>query len=145
MDSLAWVDKTYQKKHATDPSNTLRTGYYDNLSQWEIHTRAEKKKHPEPKKSASDFIARSVRKGAISVAIYAASFLPVVGRFVLPAASFYSLQHAAGVGPAGIVFFVGLFIRRRYIVMLLQSYFASRSLVRELVRKSRNKKKEYIA
>jgi len=132
MDSLGWVDKTYMRKHAEDPASTLRMEYYPNLVQWGEHTKGLKEDR-DPRKPATEFIARSLKKAGISVAIYGASFLPVVGRFVLPTASFYSLQNAAGVGPAAAVFFIGIFVRRRYVIIFLQAYFASRSLTRELV------------
>jgi uncharacterized protein involved in cysteine biosynthesis len=52
---------------------------------------------------------------------------------VLPAASFYTFNKVVGLGPAAIVFGTGLFLPRRYLVIFLQSYFASRSLMRELL------------
>lgn len=57
----------------------------------------------------------------------------VVVRFVLPAASFYSLNKAAGLVPAGVVFSLGLLLPRRWMVVFLQGYFASRGLMRELL------------
>jgi hypothetical protein len=62
------------------------------------------------------------------------SFLPVIGRFVLPAASFYTFQHSVGTQPALAIFGTSIFLPRRYLVTFLQSYFSSRSLMRELVR-----------
>ena len=83
--------------------------------------------------AASMFVYRFARKGAISLAIFAASYLPVVGRFVLPAASFWTFNKAVGLGPAAIIFGTGVVLPRRYLVIFLQSYFASRSLMRELL------------
>lgn len=80
------------------------------------------------------FLMRFGKKAGISLAVFALSYVPYVGRLVLPAASFYTFKSVAGWGPAGIVFGTGIFLPRRYLVIFLQSYFASRSLMRELVR-----------
>jgi hypothetical protein len=79
------------------------------------------------------FLMRFGRKAGISLAVFALSYVPYVGRFVLPAASFYTFQKVGGLGPAAIVFGTGIFLPRRYLVIFLQSYFSSRSLMRELV------------
>lgn len=52
---------------------------------------------------------------------------------MLPAASFFTFNRVVGLGPAAIVFGTGLFLPRRYLIIFLQSYFASRSLMRELL------------
>lgn len=44
-----------------------------------------------------------------------------------------TLSRAAGLGPGLIVFGTGMFLPRRYLVIFIQSYFSSRSLMRELV------------
>ena len=79
------------------------------------------------------FLLRFGKKAAISLAIFALSYVPYVGRLVLPAASFYTFNSVVGLGPAAIVFGTGVFLPRRYLVIFLQSYFASRSLMRELL------------
>lgn len=56
-----------------------------------------------------------------------------MGRLVLPAASFYTFNKAVGLGPASVIFGTGVFLPRKYLVIFLQSYFASRSLMRELL------------
>ncbi len=81
------------------------------------------------------FLMRFGKKAGISLAIFALSYVPVVGRLVLPAASFYTFKSVAGLGPAAVVFGTGILLPRRYLVIFLQSYFASRSLMRELVRR----------
>lgn len=81
------------------------------------------------------FLMRFGKKAGLSLAIYALSYVPYIGRLVLPAASFYTFSSVVGLGPAGIIFGTGIFLPKRYLVMFLQSYFASRSLMRELVRK----------
>ncbi|KAI9052554.1 hypothetical protein LZ554_003897 [Drepanopeziza brunnea f. sp. 'monogermtubi'] len=79
------------------------------------------------------FLMRFGRKAGISLAVFTLSYIPYVGRLVLPAASFYTFNSVAGLGPAAVVFGTGIFLPKRYLVIFLQSYFSSRSLVRELL------------
>lgn len=79
------------------------------------------------------FAVRFARKAAISLAVFALSYVPYLGRFVLPAASFYTFNKAVGLGPAALIFGTGIFFPRRYLVIFLQTYFGSRSLMRELL------------
>ena len=131
MDSLAWVDQTYVQKHKTEDPNTLRAMYYPNLRLYP--TRGDTSKHKAPTDAALAFLFRFGRRATISLAIYMLSYLPLIGRFVLPAASFYTFNRAVGPVPATIIFGAGVFLPRRYLVVFLQSYFSSRSLMRELV------------
>lgn len=131
MDSLRWVDMTYVQKHKSEDPKTLRAMYYPNLVLYSTHGESAQKKSPMD--AALMFLARYGRRAGISLAIYFLSFLPVVGRFVLPAASFYTFNKAVGPVPAGIIFGSGLFVPKRYLVRFLQAYFSSRSLMRELV------------
>lgn len=131
MDSLNWVDKTYVQKHKHEDPTKLRDMYYPNLKMYKVsdgstHTTS-------TAEAISMFLYRFARKGAISLAVFALSYLPIVGRFVLPAASFYTFNNAVGLGPASVIFGTGIFLPKRYIVIFLQSYFASRSLMRELL------------
>ena len=135
MDSLAWVDQTYIQKHKTEDPNTLRLMYYPNLRLYSTH--GDTSKHKAPMDAAFAFLFRFGRRAAISLAIYMLSYLPLVGRFVLPAASFYTFNRAVGPIPATIIFGAGVFLPRRYLVVFLQSYFSSRSLMRELVRRKK--------
>ncbi|KAM7197171.1 hypothetical protein V8F20_006720 [Naviculisporaceae sp. PSN 640] len=132
MDSLRWVDTTYVEKHRNeqDPSR-LRAMYYPNLRQYSVKDGSTNSSSTA--EALSMFVYRFVRKGAISLAVFALSYLPYVGRFVLPAASFYTFNKAVGLGPAAIIFGTGVVLPRRYLVIFLQSYFASRSLMRELL------------
>ncbi|KAI8248993.1 hypothetical protein K4K58_011170 [Colletotrichum sp. SAR11_239] len=131
MDSLNWVDRTYVQKHKHDDPNHLRDMYYPNLKQYKV---SDGSTHSTSTAEAvSMFLYRFARKGAISLAIFALSYVPVVGRFVLPAASFYTFNKAVGLGPASVIFGTGIFLPKRYLVIFLQSYFASRSLMRELL------------
>ncbi len=133
MDSLRWVDQTYIQKHRSEDPTNLRSMYYPNLSMYSTHGELEKKQ----KRSTIDGVVialkRYSRKAAISLTVYALTFSPVVGRFVLPAASFYTFNNAVGPIPAAVVFGSGLFLPKRYMVSFLQTYFASRSLMRQLL------------
>jgi hypothetical protein len=132
MDSLAWVDKTYSQKHAAENPADLRAMYYPNLKQYDAHGNANKKKR-DPYQAFQLFAMKVGRKAAISLAVYCLSLLPKVGHLVLPAASFYTFNKAVGWQPAVVVFGSGLFLPKRYLIMFLQSYFSSRTLMRELV------------
>ncbi|KAI9822290.1 MAG: hypothetical protein M1827_000008 [Pycnora praestabilis] len=131
MDSLQWVDKTYYQKHESDDPKKLRATYYPNLRMYATH--GSTSSHKSPMDAGLMFLTRFGRRAGISLAIYALSHLPLVGRFVLPAASFYTLNNAAGPIPAAVIFGGGIFLPRRYLVVFLQSYFSSRSLMRELL------------
>lgn len=131
MQSLEWVDLTYVQKHRQDNPKDLRAMYYPTLKLY--HAEDKQTKGHGTKEAISIFLYRYLRKGAISLAVFGLSYLPVVGRFVLPAASFFTFNKAVGLGPAAMVFGTGIFLPRRYLVIFLQSYFASRSLVRELL------------
>lgn len=132
MASLSWVDQTYMQKHKhdADPSR-LRAAYYPSLR---LYRPTDGRTHSSSTaESVSLFVYRFARKGALSLAVFGASYLPYVGRFVLPAASFWTFNRAVGLGPASVIFGTGVLLPRRYLVIFLQSYFASRSLVRELL------------
>jgi Etoposide-induced protein 2.4 (EI24) len=133
MDSLQWVDQTYVQKHKSDDPTTLRAMYYPTLKMYSTHGELEKKE----KRTVFDGVllqlTRYGRRAGISLAIYALTFVPVVGRFVLPAASFYTFNKAVGPVPAATVFAFGLVIPKRYMVSFLQTYFSSRSLMRQLL------------
>ena len=132
MDSLQWVDQTYTEKHKSEDPTTLRPMYHSNLRMYS--TQGETSKPRRPKDAALIFLTRYGRKAATSLFIYVLSFTPIVGRFVLPAASFYALNKTLGTLPASIIFSSGIFLPRRYLILFLQSFFASRSLMRDLVR-----------
>lgn len=131
MESLRWVDVTYVQKHKHDDPKELRDMYYPNLRQYS--TRDGSTHTTSTAEAISMFLYRFSRKAAISLAVYLMSYLPVVGRFVLPAASFYTFNQAVGLGPASVIFGTGIFLPRRYLVIFLQTYFSSRSLMRELL------------
>lgn len=132
MDSLRWVDTTYVQKHKHDQDPTkLRAMYYPNLRQYP--KRDGSTQTSSTAEALSKFLFRFARKGLISLAVFGASYLPRVGWLVLPAASFWTFNKAVGLGPASLIFGTGVLLPRRYLVIFLQSYFASRSLMRELL------------
>jgi hypothetical protein len=133
MDSLKWVDQTYIQKHKSEDPAHLRSMYYPNLSMYSTHGEIEKKEKRSTIDGVLIALKRYSRKAVISLAVYALTFLPVVGKFVLPAASFYTFNNAVGPIPAAVVFGSGLFLPKRYMVSFLQTYFASRSLMRQLL------------
>lgn len=131
MESLQWVDSTYISKHKSEDPHQLRAMYYPTLKMYDTHVRVKQEKNPQ--QGVQLFAQRFARKAAISLGIYALSFVPYIGPFVLPAASFYTFNKSVGWQPAVVVFGVGLILPKRFLVMFLQSYFSSRSLMRELV------------
>ena len=136
MDSLAWVDQTYVQKHQGENPDDLRAMYYPNLKMYdEVHTDKAKiaGKQKNPYDAMTAFLYRFGRKAAISLAVYLATFIPYVGTFVLPAVSFYTFNKAVGTPAAVVIFGSGLVMPKKYLVMFLQSYFSSRSMMRELV------------
>lgn len=131
MDSLAWVDYTYYQKHKNEDPSTLRQPYHENLKKYSLrdgttHTKS-------TAEALTLLLTRRAKKAGISLAVFALSYTPYVGRFVLPAASFYTFNQSVGPGPALLIFGTGVFLPRRYLVIFLQSYFTSRSLMRELL------------
>ncbi|KUI71874.1 hypothetical protein VM1G_07851 [Cytospora mali] len=131
MESLKWVDTTYVQMHKHDDPKNLREMYYPNMRQYT--PRDGSTSTSSTAEAISMFLYRFARKALISMAVYSLSYLPVVGRFVLPAASFYTFNAAVGLGPASVLFGTGIFLPRRYLVIFLQTYFSSRSLMRELL------------
>ncbi|KAL8949434.1 MAG: hypothetical protein Q9222_004457 [Ikaeria aurantiellina] len=131
MDSLQWVDQTYIQKHKSEDPKNLRAMYYPNLRMYSTH--GDTSKHKAPMDAVLAFLYRYGRRAAMSLGIYLLTYIPVVGRFVLPAASFYTFNNAVGPIPATIIFGSGIFVPKRYLVIFLQSYFSSRSLMRELL------------
>lgn len=136
MQSIQWVDITYVKKHESEDPSSLRALYYPNLK---LYRRGKGAMNTGAARSSKSwdplirFLTRFARKSLISLAIFALSYTPLVGRFVLPAVSFYTFNKAVGTGPALVIFGSGIFLPRRYLIIFLQTYFSSRSLMRELL------------
>lgn len=133
MDSLMWVDQTYIQKHKSEDPTNLRSMYYPNLSKYSTHGELEKKQRRSVLDGVVVALKRYSRRALISLTVYSLTFLPVAGKFVLPAASCYTFNNAVGPIPAAVVFGSGLFLPKRFMVSFLQTYFASRSLMRQLL------------
>ncbi|KAI1739037.1 formamidase [Xylaria scruposa] len=131
MDSLRWVDMTYVSKHKHENPDDLRDMYYPNLRQYKQRDGSTHSKSSA--EAFTMFVWRFARKAFISLAVFALSYVPYIGKLVLPAASFYTFNKAVGLGPAAVIFGTGIFLPKRYLVIFLQTYFASRSLMRELL------------
>lgn len=131
MESLRWVDTTYIQKHQSDDPKGLRAMYYPNLRMYS--TKGNMGTSKPVAQALVAFAKRYSRRVGMWLGIYLLSLLPVVGRFVMPAASFYTFNKAVGPAPAAVIFGSGLVLPRRFLIVFLHSYFASRSLMRELV------------
>ena len=128
MESLEWVDRTYMAKHQSDDPTDLRAMYYPNLKLWRAD-RPDKK----PMDGLLAFLQRYGKKAGISLTVLLLSYIPYIGRFVMPALSFYYFRTAVGPKPAVAVFASGIVLPRRYLVRFLQMYFSSRTMMRELL------------
>src|SRR5277367_2315432 len=111
MDSLAWVDQTYLQKHRSEDPSSLREMYYANLRKYS--TRDGTTHSKSTAEAVTMFLMRFGKKAGLSMAVFALSYMPYVGRLVLPAASFYTFKSVAGLGPAAVVFGTGMFLPRR--------------------------------
>ncbi|RMJ23628.1 Transmembrane protein UsgS [Aspergillus sp. HF37] len=131
MQSLQWVDTTYVQKHKSEDPSTLRAMYYPNMAMYSTKGGVGVSK-PVPE-ALMLFLRRYGRKVGTLLGVYLVSLLPVVGRFVMPAASFYTFRKSVGTTPAAVIFGTGLVLPQRFLVTFLHSYFASRSLMRELL------------
>lgn len=79
------------------------------------------------------FLRRSLRRSAFSMGLYFLSFVPVLGRLVMPVASFYSFNNVVGTPTAVAIFAVGYTLPRRFMVKFITVFWGGRSLVRELL------------
>lgn len=132
MQSIQWVDTTYIQKHKSEDPDTLRAMYFPSLVMFPT------KGGPHSSRPKSDmiksFVNRYGKKMGMLLAVYFLSMIPVIGRFVTPAASFYTFRSHVGTAPAAVIFGAGLILPKTFIIRFLHTYFASRSLMRELVR-----------
>ena len=132
MQSLEWSDKMYIGKHAHDDPTTqpLRPLYYNSLA---LYARNSPSYSTE---RFTKFIRRTLKRLMLGIVLLLLSMVPVIGRFVFPAAGFYSLYHALGedLVLAGIIGGVGLllFPKRTYVI-LVQGWLSTRALTRELL------------
>ncbi|CAL5866289.1 uncharacterized protein PFLUO_LOCUS496 [Penicillium psychrofluorescens] len=131
MQSIQWVDSTYIQKHKSEDPDTLRAMYYPHLIQYS--TKGKTGGSRPVAEALMAFANRYAKKIGLILGVYLLSLLPIVGRFVMPAASFYTFRDHVGTVPAAAIFGAGLILPKRFIVMFLHTYFASRSLMRELL------------
>ncbi|KAJ5210609.1 hypothetical protein N7491_010416 [Penicillium cf. griseofulvum] len=131
MQSIQWVDMTYIQKHKSEDPHKLRSLYYPNLIQYS-RKGGSSVSRPIPK-ALKSFFNRYAKKTGMMLGIYLLSMVMIIGRFVMPAVSFYTFRSHVGSTPAAAIFGVGLILPKKYIVMFLHTYFASRSLMRELL------------
>lgn len=132
MQSVEWVDSTYIQKHQSENPDTLRAMYYPSLVMFPTKTGPRSSR---PKSEAIKmFVQRYAKRMGTLLGVYLLSLTPVIGRFVMPAASFYTFRSHVGTAPAAVIFGAGLVLPKAMIVKFLHTYFASRSLMRELVR-----------
>ena len=130
MQSIEWVDKTYLQKHKSENPYTLRAMYYPSLAMYPTKGNASSR----PKSEAiMMFVHRYAKKMGMLFGLHMLSYAPVIGRFVMPAMSFYTFRKRVGTAPAAVIFGAGLILPKAYLVKFLHTYFASTSLMRELV------------
>ena len=131
MESIKWVDTTYIQKHKSEDPNTLRAMYYPNLV---LFPSKGGPRSTQPRSEAiMAFVQRYGKKMGTLVGIYFLSTLPIVGRYVMPLASFYTFRGHVGTAPAAVIFGAGLALPKHFTIRFLHTYYASRSLMRELV------------
>ncbi|KAJ5734969.1 uncharacterized protein N7483_000094 [Penicillium malachiteum] len=131
MQSIHWVDSTYIQKHKSEDPNTLRAMYYPNLQLFP--TKGGPRQSRPKMEILLAFANRYGKKLALGLGVYFLSMVPIIGRFVMPAASFYTFKSNVGTGPAAAIFGAGLVLPKSYIIQFLHTYYASRSLMRELL------------
>ncbi|CDM32077.1 unnamed protein product [Penicillium roqueforti FM164] len=131
MQSIQWVDTTYIQKHKSEDPRHLRSLYYPNLVQYSAKGGSSVSRPIA--KALKSFFNRYAKKIGIMLGVYLLSMVAIIGRFVMPAASFYTLRSHIGSTPAAVIFGIGLILPKHYIVTFLHTYFASRSLMRELL------------
>lgn len=131
MQSIQWVDATYIQKHKSEDPNQLRAMYYPHLVMFP--TKGGPRSSQPKWEAVMAFANRYAKKMGTLLGIYLLSLTPTVGRFVMPAASFYTFRTHVGTAPAAAIFGAGLILPKAYIVSFLHTYFASRSLMRELL------------
>lgn len=134
MESIQWVDTTYIQKHKSEDPHNLRAMYYPHLVMFP--TKGGACSSRPMSEAIMAFVNRYAKRMGMLLGIYLLSLTPVVGRFVMPAASFYTFRKHVGTAPAAAIFGAGLILPKAFIVRFLHTYFASRSLMRELVSRS---------
>ncbi|PWY90935.1 transmembrane protein UsgS [Aspergillus heteromorphus CBS 117.55] len=133
MESLHWVDTTYVDKHKEDDPKNLRAMYYPNLSMYTTQDGKVKTERKPGRERILLFLRRYGQRAGMLLGVSLFSCVPVVGRFAMPAASFYAFKGVVGTNPAAVIFGAGLIFPKSYVVSFLHSFYASRSLMREML------------
>lgn len=136
MTSLSFVDKVYKSKHPESDRE-----YYNPLKRYEIEKPVPAyqpvKNSENGGSNTSDkfevFIRKYAQRAATTVAVYLLSGVPVIGRLVLPAMSFYSFNQVVGGAAASAIFVLGIIAPRRWMMLFLSAFWGGRSLSRELL------------
>lgn len=132
MQSLKWVDHTNRKKHEHTAHDKFRVDFYQNLKEYPRFSAG----YGSPNQSTNTLhriIFKYCRKGLVSLLVMSLSYLPGIGQLILPALSFYTFKNAVGFTFAGVIFGSSIVLPRRYLIIFLQTYFATRTLTRELL------------
>ncbi|KAJ5162124.1 hypothetical protein N7492_007516 [Penicillium capsulatum] len=131
MQSIQWVDTTYIQKHKSEDPDSLRAMYFPSLVMFP--TKGGSRSSRPKWELIMTFVNRYGKRMGTLLAIYSLSMIPIIGRFVTPAASFYTFRSHVGTAPAAVIFGTGLVLPKTFIIRFLHTYFASRSLMRELL------------
>jgi hypothetical protein len=132
MQSVEWTDRIYLDKHTDDDKikQPLRPLYYKTLA---LYAR-DPGTHSSQR--VSKFVRRTIKRVGLGLVLYSFSVIPGIGKFVFPAAGFYSLYQALGQDLmfAAVIGGVGLLLlpKQSYVV-LVQGWLSSRALTRELL------------
>lgn len=125
--SLRFVDKVYKQKHPESDRE-----YYPNLVRYENEYK-ETDTSLRHRDNLSRFLQKYGYRAMTTIAMYFLSGMPLIGRFVLPVVSFYSLNGVVGTPTATTIFSIGLFAPRKMLVLFLAAFWGGRSLSRELL------------
>lgn len=121
--SLKFVDYTNSKKH---PGNDRLFG---RLTEYKPISSPFKNRRP----VVMGILKKFSRRAYFSAGSYACSFIPLVGPYVLPFAAFRSFKNVAGGPAAGLIFGVGVFCPRRWLILFLSTYWGSRAMMNNLL------------
>ncbi|ORZ17638.1 hypothetical protein BCR42DRAFT_490357 [Absidia repens] len=126
METIHYIDDIGKKKHDKEEATTYTMALVQRSAMY-----SNKKKEVWP--SMKSFVLRTWKKVRLGLVIFLLSLLPVVGRFVFPAAGAYttfkSLGNTQGIA-VGICF---VFLPRWATMMLVRALIGMRTLMRELL------------
>ncbi|GAB5586122.1 hypothetical protein Unana1_01022 [Umbelopsis nana] len=79
------------------------------------------------------YMQRSFKKARIGIVVYLLSLLPIIGRFVLPAAGAYTVYKSLGKGQAAVVGICFMILPPHITRIIMRALFEMRALMRELL------------